>query len=563
MNEEKEILSKVFYTSVQNPEDIGCIEIRDQEKLKIINNFVEKITRKKLKQPKKDLEPRFSEGILSETMEIGLEIDAEKVKNLFETLSKYMYGRAREQGKYWCLILTQEYFFLYHFTPDRAVSFENDSIREFIKYLDDSNLLKFIFKLKRESITNFFGESPGEDMENSEFTNFYGIFVFDKYKTKGIEKLVGKEPEYEFKGRLRVRVKRSEKTDIIVETFLEDLENINSNIKFNFQEKKATIKIEEAPIEELIIDEKKYDVITGLKRVKFETLGIGEFMEKYNFYKEENREIREYKKYILVGDKRIDKPDKPENNLKGKEETVYILGDIVNNDEDLIKNCFEAIKNNFNVGFAELSEFAASYSEINIGRFTIFAKLENNDRVQSLENTFKNMLNNVINNLTLEKTLHYVGLLTLSEFLKSKGFREKLYKIAKLALNDYYSSMPDRNIELKEIDKLGIEFKTGIKIREINGKREKEGFFNPSPIKFAEEVVKKFDNKRKDTVIFFVGIHEDTRTFSPIPLNEIRNEFHEDFKKYVASIKPSMRVLLSETIPVSSEEGIIILVLQK
>jgi len=547
MNEE--ILSKVFYTPVQNPEEVRCIEVREDVDLRIINSFFKRIVNKKLKEPS-STKPHFSEEILTEYMERGLDIKSEEVKDLFEKLSKYMYGRAREESKYWCLILTRDYFFIYHFTPDRAVSFEGDSIREFIKYLDDTSLLKFIFKLKSESVPSYFEELSEEELTQiqSETTNVYG--VFDKSGTKGMKKLTGEEPEYEFKGELRVRIKRSDKTDIVVETFLEDLENINSNVIFDFQRGLATIKIENAPITELVVDGTPYDVVTGLKKIRYENLGIGEFIKKYRFYKNEE-EVRELKDYVVVGSKRI---NKPESNFQGKEETIFILGESVDDCNSLINDSFESIRNNFNVAFVELNGFNANYGEANIGHFTVFAKLKDSEKIRNIESTFGNMINGVSGNLTLEKTLHYVGLLVLSEFLKSNGFREKLYQISKIALSDYYQNMPERNIELKEIDKLGIEFKAGIR---TNG----QGFFDASPQRFAEKLLEKLRRKRKDTIIFFIGINEDTRDFSPIPLNRIRNEFHESLKEYLS--QNGVNVLLSETVPISDRDGILILVLQK
>lgn len=544
-----EILSKVFYTPVQNPEEVRCIEVRDNSNLRIINSFVKRIVAKKLKKPITS-EPQFSEEILTEFMGKGLDVNTEEVRSLFEKLSLYMYGRAREQQKYWCLIVTEEYLFIYHFTPDRAVSFEGDNIREFIKYLDDASLLKFIFKLKSESVPFYFEELSEEELTQiqAETTNVYGIY--DKGGTKGIKKLTGEEPEYEFKGELRVRIKRSDKTDIVVETFLDDLENINSNVIFDFQRGLATIKIEKAPITELIVDGKKYDIVTGLKKIKYETLGIGVFIEKYRFYKNDE-EIREFKDYVVIGNKRINKPD---INFQGKEETIFILGESVDNCESLINDSFEAIRNNFNVAFVELNGFNANYGEANIGHFTIFAKLKDDERIEKVKETFNEMISGVSENLTLEKTLYYVGLIVLSEFLKSKGFREKLYRIGKLALNDYYLNMPERNIELKEIDKLGIEFKAGIRA-------DGQGFFDASPQKFSEKLLKKLKRKRKDTIVFFIGINEDTRDFSPIPLSRIRNEFHESLNEYLS--QNGISVLLSETVPISDRDGILILVLQK
>ena len=553
-----ETLSKVFYTPVLNPEEVRCIEVKDDSDLRIINSFVKRIVNKKLKKPS-STEPHFSEEILTEFMGKGLDVNSEEVKDLFEklSLSRYMYGRAREQEKYWCLIITEEYFFIYHFTPDRAVSFEDGSIREFIKYLDDTSLLKFIFRLKSENLLSYFEKLSEEDVAQiqSETTNVYG--VFDKNNTKGMKRLTGEEPEYEFKGELRVRIKRSDKTDIVVETFLKDLENINSNVIFDFQKGLATIKIENAPITELVVDGNKCDVVTGLKKIRYETLGIGEFIEKYRFYKNEEK-VREFKDYVVVGSRRI---DKPESNFQGKEETIFILGEDVNDCVSLINDSFEAIGNNFNVAFVELTRFNANYDEVNIGHFTIFAKLKEAETVGTIESTFGDMIEGVSGNLTLKKTLHYVGLLVLSKFLKSKGFRKKLYLISKRALNDYYLNMPERNIELKEIDKLGIEFKAGIRRESINGEEKEVGFFNSSHQKFANKILEKLKRKRKDMVIFFIGINEDTRDYSPIPLSKIRNEFHESLKEHLS--QNGVNVLLSETVPISEREGILILVLQK
>ena len=220
----------------------------------------------------------------------------------------------------------------------------------------------------------------------------------------------------------------------------------------------------------------------------------------------------------------------------------------------LINDSFESIKNNFNVAFVELNGFSANYDEINIGYFTVFAKLKEDEKIKKVGETFKVIIKNVKGNLTLEKTLHYVGLLVLSEFIKSRGFREKIYQIGMKALNDCYQNMPERNIELEEIDKLGIEFKAGIRF-------DGQGFFDASANKFSEKILYKFRKKRRDVVIFFIGINEDTRDFSPIPLNKIWNEFREDVKGHLS--QNGIDVLLCEAVPISDEKGILILVLQK
>jgi len=548
-----EVLAKVFYTPVQDPENVRCIEITKDDELRIVNDFVKRIVSKKIKKPS-TTEPKFREEILTEFMEGRLEITLEQVRTLLRRLSEYMYGRAREKIKYWCLIYTNEYLFIYHFAPTKSVSFEGNSIREFVKYLDDTSMLKFIFKLKSDCVSSYFEQLPEEEKQRikNETTHVYGIY--DKNSTKGMKKLTGEEPEYEFKGELRVRIKRSDKTDIVVETFLADLENINSNIIFDFERGIATINIEDAPIKELVLDGSKYDVKTGLKRIEYEKLGIGEFMEKYRFYKNDE-EITEFIDYVVV----IKEIEKPETSLKGKEKTIFILGDNVKEHENLIKDSSEEIKNNFNVGFVELSGFSADYDKVDIGHFTIFAKLKNDEKLENVKETFNRIISSVKGNLTLEKTLHYVGLLVLCNFLRSEGFKEKLYEIGKKALYDYYKNMPERNIELKEIDKLGIEFKAGIRKEIINGKIKEEGFFDPSPERFANKLLQKL--KRKDSVIFFIGINEDTRDFSPIPLSQIRNEFHESLREHLS--QNGVNVLLSETVPISNKEGILILFLQK
>jgi len=555
MNNINKSLAKVFYTPVQNPEKVECINVSNQEELEIINSFVRRIVNKKIKElsPSK---PQFRENILADFIERNLErIDSESVQNLFKTLSNYMYGKAREPEKYWCLIATEEYIFIYHFKPEKAGSFEGNKIREFVKYLDDSTLLKLIFRLKSASLPSYFSKLQEEVGQiQRESPNVY--VSFDKNDTKGFKKLIGKEPEYEFKGELRIRVKRSEKTDIVVETFLDDLENIRSSIMFDFEKKLATIKVENAPITEMVVNEKKYDSKTGLKRIEYEKLGIGGFIEEYLFYKQE--EVKEKKEQAFINNKRI---EKPESNFPGKEETIFILGERVEDCTTLIREVSDSIRNNLNVAFVELSRFSKDFERFEIGNFTLFAKFKGNEKIKRVEETFNQMINSVKENSTLEKTLHYIGLLSLCDFLKSGGFKEKIYEIGKKALIDYYKNMPARNMELREIDKLGIEFKAGIKKVKTDGEKKDVGFFDPSPKRFSEKLLDKFKRKKKDVVIFFVGINEDSRDFSPIPLDEIRNEFHESLKYHL--IQNNVGVLLSETIPVEKERGILIIALQK
>lgn len=169
-----------------------------------------------------------------------------------------MYGRAREPQKYLALIVTKKYSFIYHFKLEEAISFEENRIRKFMKYLDSPNLLKFIYR----SVDGYFK-------------------IYDKYNTKGWKKLLGLEPEYEAKGNVKVRINRSGKTDVVVETYVDDLENIKDSIKFRWEDKKADIQISDAKIAEVIIYGKKLDPRDVPKKIKYERLGIGKFMAEY------------------------------------------------------------------------------------------------------------------------------------------------------------------------------------------------------------------------------------------------------------------------------------------
>jgi hypothetical protein len=293
---------------------------------------------------------------------------------------------------------------------------------------------------------------------------------------------------------------------------------------------------------------------TNLQRI---TLEVNEFIKKYKIYRNKG-EVKEFKDYISINGERI---DKPESEFPGKEETIFILGDKVNDYENLIRDSELSIRNNFNVAFIELSNFNNKFNEINVGYFTIFGKLKDYEKTRDIESAFGDMINGVTGNLTMERTLHYIGLLVMSNFLKSKGFKEKLYKIGKSALDNYYLYMPKRNMELKSFNELGIVFKTGIKEIEINGKRKRVGFFEPSPSKFAEKIIEEFRRKDKKIIIFFVGINKDTKDFSSIPLNMIRSRFFSSLKKKL--FQYGIIVLLSETKPITKKEGIIVMVLQK
>ena len=58
-----------------------------------------------------------------------------------------------------------------------------------------------------------------------------------------------------------------------------------------------------------------------------------------------------------------------------------------------------------------------------------------------------------------------------------------------------------------------------------------------------------------------ITINEDTKDFSPIPLNRIRNEFRDTLKEELT--KHNLNVLMIETIPINDREGILLIALRK
>jgi hypothetical protein len=537
MSMDSQAAAKVFYTPVKNPSEVKEIDVSSKD-LENIRSTVQRIIRRKIRELRNELDFKLEE--LKNLMTNRLnEISQDYVKELFRKFSEHMYSRAREMNKYLCLIKTDDFIFIYHFTPKNVISFERGKVEEFINSLDDSILNRFIIRLNRNVAADYFKEELSGHQQDE-----YVYGIFDKNNTKGFRELIGIEPDYEYKGELRIRIERTDRTDVVVETYLEDLKNIRDTINFDFNNEHATVNIENAPIKEIRVDGKPYDVRTGMKRIDFETLGIGRFMSKYK----SSEGIKETKDKVYIGNEQLEKPNQ---GFIDNEESIFILGKDMSDYTELVNYASEAIKNNFNVGFVELNSFSRYYDTIKIGDFRIFARVK--EGAKKCEDYFGKIIESVSNNLTLKRTIYYVALIALCKFLRSTPFREKLYSIAKKALNDYYMNMPDRNIELKEIDELGIEFKAGIR-------NDGHGFFDSSPDTFCKKLLDKLNKKKIDTVIFFVGINEDTRDFSPIPLDRIRNEFHGKLKECLSK---SCAVLLSETVPISQDDGILIIGLQK
>ena len=138
----------------------------------------------------------------------------------------------------------------------------------------------------------------------------------------------------------------------------------------------------------------------------------------------------------------------------------------------------------------------------------------------------------------------------------TKNFKEVTFKSSYKALSNIFLDIAKNTptISLWEKDDVGIEFKAGLK-------QDYYGFFASSPKKFANKVISKTNSNRNNTIFFFIGINEDTKDFSPIPLNRTRNEFRDTVKQEL--IKQGCVVWMIESIPINDNEGILLIALGK
>lgn len=508
----EQLNAKIFYSPVKDPKEIKEIPIEDDKDLEIVDNSVKDIV------DGIECKNNIDERKVIDFMGKGLEVNHEDVKEFFEFISEHLYGPAREPQKYLVLITTNKYSFIYHLELEEAISFEKKSIRKFMKYLDSSNLLRFIYR-----------SSDGH------------FRIYDKYNTKGWKRLLGLEPEYEAKGNVKVRIKRSEKTDIVVETYIDDLENIKGTIEFRWEDKKASIKkISDAKITKVIINGENVDPKAVSKKIKYEKLDIGKFITEYNNYQVENGEIRESKEQVHVNDKSI---KKPEEELNGMEVTYFVLGSRVES-EDLVKEMKNEMKNLPNVGFVELNRFNNSYNTVRIGDSEVFGKIRSYEEVKELLDLFNET---IISELKKEEKedlaelIRDVGLLSLCEYLESEGFKLKIQKAVKEKLKEDLK----RNKGIEEIDELGIELKSG-------------KFFGKSVANFSKKLTRLLPKGENKIRICLIGVNEDEKRLDPILLSRMRNE---DLKKLKEEADEDIKIPLIDVVPVNEKEGVLIIVL--
>ncbi len=215
-----------------------------------------------------------------------------------------------------------------------------------------------------------------------------------------------------------------------------------------------------------------------------------------------------------------------------------------------------------------MNNFDKNYYKLNIAGLVFFAKFTkqiNENKLEMVKETFEKIIKELENNPLQKKIFYFLILMVLKNWLISKTYRDKLKMIGEKSLIKLLSNFSNRKINLKEIDELGIEFKSGVlKNKTKNEEMKENGFFDDSPEELAKKLIKNFnnENKKKHSIVFyFIGINEDTRDFSLIPLNRIRNEYLKKLEEELK--KNNVDVLLAEKIPIDNKGGILTVILRR
>lgn len=569
---DKRIEGLIYYTPVEDPSKIQKIEINSKEKLEAIADFIEKCTKKK-RSP--EIEPLTASGLnenigeqISSIRKNFPSIQLSSVEQIFNILTTFAYGRSKTSNRYWGLIINSNFMFIYHFTPEKGFTFSGNTVTEFVKYLDNSTLSRFIFLTNKENMNNFYDLDPKEYSDYGDKDDL--IYSYDQTHSKGFEEFTTAEPVYETMGEVKIRSKFNEDTDLVIETQTDNLSGFRDSINIDFEKGKADINVS-LNVFEYEIKNKKYDPRDNrlfINHVNFVNLSIEKFLSEVKFYIKKHKgqisALSESKDHVSLdeGNKTIKKIAKPRGKLDDNE-AIYVLGStrffsITVDQRELLNNVKNILTNEPKLNLTEASSYSHKYDLIRLGDLKLFLKFKDKGKLIALTDIFNKLLVELKGgkNDSYKKILSLTYLSSITDYMYSKPIRNVCKNAAYLSLKEIFSkfSKSKPNIQLKEVDKLGIEFKAG----DLGDGR---GFFDTSPEKFAEKLKEKFAPKKKDMVIFLVGINEDSKDLSPIKLTYARNEFIEVVKNKLNNANIHCSML--ETIPVSKKEGILIVVLQK
>jgi len=285
----QKIKAKVFYSSVKD-EGIKLIEISNDKTWIELEEYT-----KKLFFNKKSISGGFISKLSSKEKKLNdllnnLTIensDKEKVKSIFDILKKYSYSRSRESKRFWCLMISKDFLIIYHFSPDKSVTFEGGIIKEFVKYLDNSTVNRSIIITNKEYVKKIYKDSKrkifldSEEIEIKDLLQDGKIYsLYDRNNSKEFQELFPSlsNISYDQKGDVKIRIKRTDKTDVVIETYVDDLKNINSTIDLNFESNKATVTLHDGEITEIKIAGKKFkDGIVALNYITYLSLELDKF----------------------------------------------------------------------------------------------------------------------------------------------------------------------------------------------------------------------------------------------------------------------------------------------
>ncbi len=559
-------LATVYYTPINEPENIKRIVVETDKDYELVKGFIVKNTKRKRNPTLKPFQSSgLSEiGAIKKIKEDFPSIKDDNIKHLFDTFTTWMYTSAKSKEKYFGLLVNHDFIFIYHFKPEKSITFKGIEIEEFVKYLDSSTINWFVFLTKNEVLKEYYDVAVEKNLglgSNEEI-----IYSYEKQATKGFKELVSKEPTYESKGEIKIRGEYDSDTDLVVETYLGYLATLKDSLSVSIEDGKIEINGLNISIKEVQINDKKYsceDKDLILNHIFYNSLGIAESISDFEFYltKYEPVDVIEEKETIVIKKdgsaiKTINKPDKK---FKAKT-TLYILGKSQNglSNNALLDNLRDSFEKQSTLSLVEISKFNDKYHVLNINDITLFLKFGRFEEATKISDIMSKLTKNLDGqyNQFYKKFLSLVGLMQIESQIKNKKIATDIYTSSKLAMANLLAGLSQQkhSMTLQEIDRLGIEFKAG---KLANG----EGFFDPSPEKFAKKLIEKTKSKKLDLIIYLIGINEDTKDFSPVLLSRIRNEFRESVKEKIE--KDGFKVNLIESLPLDEEQGVLLIVLNK
>jgi len=560
-------LAIIYYTPIEDPDKIEKIELRKEKEYKIVKEKIQEVTKRRRKPELKLFQStRISEIRLIEKIKKDFpSIELENIRELFDRLTDWLYGRAKSKGKYFGLIVNSKFIFIYHFKSERSIDYTG-GIKVFIKYLDADVINWFLFLSLDTSALLEFCDIPKNELEAFDKTAEL-LYAYDKRGTKGFKEMVSTQPIYESKGEIKIRSEYDPDTDIVIETHLEHIGKLENSINLDLREGKVTINGLPLNIKEVEIDGKKYPMEESkliFIHIYHNLLKIQDFINEVEYFLKGCKSpiIVEQLERIVIkdGEKEVKILNKPSREFKDKV-TIYLLGNLgVNIDAAVFHEKFTNILTRLDFSIVEISRLSEKYDITEIGSLTLFLKFKNTKEIIKIFNTFSRLINNLkgegMANQFYKRFLTLVALMTGCRLVQNKNIRDMLYTCSKKAITGLLSQLSEQkySMELKEINKLGIELKTGLL-------EDGTGFFDPSAPKFAKKLIEKTKKKREDLIIYLVGINEDAKGFTPIPLDRIRNEFLGDVEEILS--EAGYLSYLIEAFPINNKEGILCIALSR